>query len=125
MPGKSSRTKGNTGERELLSLLSDELGIVPKLTRNLSQTRSGGGDCIDLDGWNIEVKRQEKLNINAWWTQTVEQCEPGKKPILFYRSNRMPWNVMMYLQDINDDLKGDFTCILSFQAACLVIRESM
>ncbi len=50
------RRKGAAGEREVLKLLGDELGVL--LSRNLQQTREGGADCIALKGFAIEVKRQ-------------------------------------------------------------------
>ena len=71
------------------------------------------------------MKRVEQKAINSWWAQTVEQCQQGKKPMLFYRANYQPWQAMVYLQDINDDLRGDYTCILSFLGATMLIRESL
>ena len=121
---KNSRNKGSAGERELLSILSAELGIAP-IKRNLSQTRGGGADCIELNGWAIEIKRVERENLNAWWNQTVNQCRDGRKPVLFYRASRKPWQALMYLEDVNSDLTGDYTVALSFLGACMVIRESL
>lgn len=125
-----ARNKGSSGERELLKLLSEELGLESGLNRNLSQTRGGGSDCIELKGWAIEVKRQEKLNIVAWWKQTVEQATNGDKPILFYRANRMPWKAVLFLEDAvnvmeNDNLAQRNTMIVDFDCACMVIRESL
>ena len=123
---KMARNKGSRGELEILKMLSDELGIDPPLKRNITQTRlDGGADCLELKNWSIEIKRQEAPHIAAWWQQTVEQCEPNTKPILFYRSNYQPWLCMMYLQDINNDYRGDYTVILSFEAACLILRENI
>lgn len=90
--GKMSRTKGSRGEREFLSLLGEELGEL--LTRNLSQTREGGADCICVKGWAIEVKRHESLSRPAWWRQAVEQAARlGVQPMLAYRRSREPWRV--------------------------------
>ena len=115
--------KGKAGECELLKLLSYELGFVVK--RNLSQTRGGGADSLDIPGWSPEVKRQETLKINEWWQQTLDQCREGQKPALFYRANYMPWMAMMRLCDVNSDLVHDYTVTMNIQAACLVIRESL
>lgn len=122
MSGKMSRNKGQRGERELCALLSDELGTVVK--RNLSQTRAGGADCVEIKGWKIEIKYQETLNLNAWWKQAVEQAG-NDKPILFYRQSRQPWRAMMYLSDINPDFTGDYTAVVDFETACFLIRESL
>jgi Holliday junction resolvase len=93
MGGKSSRTKGQAGEREICKILGEALGI--SLERNLEQTRDGGCD-IRLRHWAIEVKRQEKLQVDKWWEQAVSQAEKCEKhPILIFRQSRMPWRVIM------------------------------
>ena len=121
---KSQRNKGQRGERELTSLLSDELGFVVK--RNLSQTRGGGADCIDIPGWSVECKFQETLNINAWWKQTLDQTQDGCMPILFYRQSRGQWRAVILLEAINIDYVGSqYTATVDFQTACMLIRESL
>jgi hypothetical protein len=125
--GKMQRNKGASGEREVLALLSERLGI--KLERNLSQTRSGGADCIQLGRIRLEVKRQEQLNISNWWKQAQEQAgyvyipsgiytymgehlndkdSPGSSPgeparlipVLAYRQSRKPWTFVLDASDI-------------------------
>ena len=68
----NSRTKGARGEREVLKLLGEELGI--DLQRNLVQTREGGADCLCVRGFAIEIKRQERLSRPTWWRQACEQA---------------------------------------------------
>ena len=122
--GKSQRNKGQRGERELCSLLSDELGTVVK--RNLSQTRAGGADCIEIPNWSIEIKFQETLKLNDWWQQTLDQCAKDEQPILFYRKSRMPWKAMLKLSSVNKDFKGmHYTCIVDFNTAVMLIREGL
>lgn len=92
MSGRRSRNKGHRAENEFLRLLGEELGQA--LSRNLSQTREGGADCIEVKGWAIEVKRHEQLSRPAWWRQAVEQADRlGVQPMLAYRRNREPWRV--------------------------------
>jgi hypothetical protein len=103
MGGKSSRSKGQRGEREIIKLLQPtvnaayiEAGRVPPiLKRNLMQTMEGGYDISGIDWMALEVKRQEKLNLNSWWRQTLKQCKENQEPILIYRANRQPWRVRM------------------------------
>lgn len=127
-----ARVKGSAAERELFKLLGAELGIV--VQRNLSQTRGGGCDTIDIKGWALECKRQETLNLSAWWCQTLEQSDIDHKPVLFFRQNRYPWSAMMKLSDILKVCSNDAneniwnkpnTVIMDFQTACLIIRESL
>lgn len=91
----SQRRKGAAAEREVLRLLGEELGEA--LSRNLSQTREGGADCIAVRGWAIEVKRQERLSRPAWWRQAVEQAERvGARPMLLYRRSREAWTAWVH-----------------------------
>lgn len=123
--GKASRDKGNAAERELLKLLSDELGV--SVQRNLSQTRGGGADCIEIAGWAVECKRQEVLKLNEWWQQTLVQSKKGnRKPILFYRKSRQPWQAVMLLGDITRDYElSHETVTMTLPAAAMIIREGL
>ena len=93
----SQRNKGAAAEREVLKLLGDELG--QQLQRNLQQTRSGGGDCLDVWGYVIEVKRQEALSRPAWWRQACKQAEGIGEPMLLYRRNREPWHALIHTRN--------------------------
>lgn len=90
-----SRIKGQRSEREVLRLLGAELGLM--LTRNLTQTREGGADCLGVKGFAIEVKRQERLSRPAWWRQACEQADRvGAEPMLLYRRNREQWQAFIH-----------------------------
>lgn len=95
------RTKGSAAEREIIKLLQQvldtELGKeAPKLQRNTLQTAYGGCDIHGYPRVAIEVKRQEKLNIPAWWKQTLQQASSEQVPILIYRQSFKPWRVRTY-----------------------------
>ena len=91
--GAMQRRKGAKGEREFLNKLSELMGIE-KLGRNLTQTRSGGCDCIELPGLAIEVKRAKKPLFTQWMNQAIENAETlGCVPILAYRLDRQEWNI--------------------------------
>lgn len=94
--GVMQRRKGQVAEREVLRLLGDELGI--SLQRNLQQTREGGADCLLVNGYAIEIKRQERLSRPSWWRQAVEQAQRvGAEPMLLYRRNREPWRALIHV----------------------------
>jgi hypothetical protein len=123
MSGRFSRNKGIRGENEICKLLTEELGF--KVERDLSQTREGKNDVICIPNWSIQVKYQEKLNLNEWWDQTLEFCGDDE-PILFFRRSREQWKAMIYLGSINRDFHGmPYTCIVDFQTACMLIRETL
>ena len=89
------RRKGAAAEREVLKLLGQELGQM--LTRNLTQTREGGADCLAVKGWAIEIKRQERLSRPTWWKQACEQAQRvGAEPMLLFRRNREKWTAWVH-----------------------------
>ena len=90
---RASRQKGQRGEREICKILAEKLG--GEFKRNLMQTAEGGYDVLGLDGWAVEVKYQEKLQIEKWWKQAVEQSSATKKPVLFFRKSREDWRVVV------------------------------
>lgn len=99
MGGLSSKRKGAAAEREaartlwaILEPVYSGLGReVPDIQRNLMQTREGGYDLVGLDWIALEVKRQERANVEAWWRQAVQQTGPGQIPVLMWRQNHQPW----------------------------------
>jgi hypothetical protein len=96
---KGARQKGARGERELFALIEEKTGL--QLDRNLQQSRNGGQDATARPGtpplWlAVEVKRQESLNLSAWWEQAKSQSKPGQLPVLFFRQSRKPWQVITF-----------------------------
>jgi hypothetical protein len=95
-----SRNKGKAGELEAYKLLNlwakpicDHLGVEPlNIHRNLNQSKEGGYDLVGADWLAIEVKRQETVNLPAWWRQTIKQCGPQQTPLLMWRLNRGQWS---------------------------------
>jgi Holliday junction resolvase len=96
MNGRGKRNKGAAGERELAGILKDHLCFEVK--RNLGQARDGADD-ITIQKFRIEVKRQERLQVDKW-SEQVESCSKlGEVPILVYRRNGQPWRVCLKLDD--------------------------
>ena len=95
--GASSQRKGAAGERELAALLRQYgydikrggfvFGEVPDLT--------------GLPGIHIEVKRVEKLNLDAAMDQSIADSQKFKDgfPAVFHRKNHRPWEITMRLED--------------------------
>lgn len=96
--GRMSREKGRRAEIELCKLLSAELG--QGITRNVDQARKGGADCLQVQGFAIQIKRQEKLARPAWWAQTVQEAQvAGAEPLCFYRRSHEPWQALIRTAD--------------------------
>lgn len=95
--GKSQRTKGAAGEREVCHLIRDTLGVDAK--RNLSQTREGGCD-IAVGKYHIEVKRRAKIGgIYDWMEQAEASCLYTEKPVVFCRADGEKWLVVMTAEE--------------------------
>lgn len=102
----NSQTKGKEGEREVARTLNAiirdclteaDLPIPDRdiVQRNQNQSAVGGNDLSNCFGFSIEVKRQEQLSVNTWWTQTLEAAKANNEaPVLVFKQNRKPWRVV-------------------------------
>jgi hypothetical protein len=105
----NSRAKGQTGEREIATMLNDIVERIlnergqsldkPLIQRNQNQSAVGGDDLSNTFDFSIEIKRHEKetpKEVEKWWAQCVKSAsEQQKTPVLMYRKNRRPWQVRM------------------------------
>ena len=119
---KFSREKGKRGEREVARIIQDVVNDVfgenaPRIQRNTLQSDKGGFDLVGLEDFAIEVKRHEKLNVKAWWKQTVRQAGKDKIPVLFYRQNNTPWNIMC--------IKDEKVCVLNTDSFVSLLKEHL
>ena len=90
--------KGKRGERDVknrINLFLKENGYEAIIKRNFKQWAEGGCDLEGLDFLSIEVKRQERLNLKGWWSQTLRQTEDGQIPVLVFKQNHKAWQVML------------------------------
>lgn len=93
--GAASRTKGQTGERELAALLADLTGQdVRRRVRN----HAGDDDLAGVPGWSIECKRYRATTpalVSDWWLQAQRQAQAaGCEPVLLYRADRGQWRAV-------------------------------
>jgi hypothetical protein len=106
------RQKGASGEREVAKILNsiivevmtamafpaEQIEAAQKsVQRNQNQSAVGGCDLSNVFGMAVEIKRQENLQVPAWWRQTVAAAERNNElPVLVYRQNRKAWHVRTY-----------------------------
>lgn len=97
--GKASREKGKRGEREVVRIISELLGIAA--TRKVRQ-HNGDSDIVGVPGWCIEVKRYasaSEATMRSWWDQAAAQAaSSGGIPCVWYRLDRRPWRVLWPLE---------------------------
>lgn len=103
----NARAKGQNGEREVVHLLNGVIRQVLEsqtwpedvvkaslscIQRNQNQSAVGGCDLNGVFGMAVEIKRVERLNVEAWWRQCTEQARRNAEhPVLLYRQNHQPW----------------------------------
>lgn len=97
---KSQRVKGANGEREIVGILKahghDARRTAPMQTH--LGARGGFADVTGLDGYHLEVKRCERLQLDAWSHQAESECGENV-PVVVYRRSREPWRVSMRFED--------------------------
>lgn len=89
----NSKQKGSRGEREVAELIRKH-GFD---ARRSAQYCGNTGDAADITTdlpYHIEVKHQERLEIDKWWEQATHDCG-DKTPILVFRKNKQKWRVVM------------------------------
>ena len=101
----NGKRKGSAAERELCAYLTAE-GFPAH--RN-DQRFTGGWNNPDLsaeglEGYHIECKRCERLNLGAAMEQ-AEHDAAGKIPVVIHRRNRRPWLVTLKLSDFLQEVK--------------------
>lgn len=124
--GRSSRLKGQRGERALANELSDLLGVT--LKRRV-RNHIGESDITGLKGFSVEVKNQAALSVGAWWRQTVTQAAITKEiPVLFYKVPRKGFRAVVSLSrlfdaPVSDDL--EYTAEMSLEGFAMYYRETV
>lgn len=96
----NSKQKGKRGELECAKVLRD-LGFedVRRTAQYNGKELDSKADLVGIEGVHIEVKRNERLNINEAMEQAVRDCKPDETPMVFHRKNGMPWLVTMHIVD--------------------------
>lgn len=107
----NSRQKGARGEREFAALCRAE-GYETRRGQQFSGVE--GEDIVGLPLIHAEVKRVEKLNLEAAMQQSIRDCR-GKIPIVAHRKNGEKWKITMLADDwfklfheweASEDMKG-------------------
>lgn len=100
----NSRRKGAVGEREIAKYLREH-GYDAKR----GQQYHGGADSPDvtgLTGYHVEVKRVQRLDLNAAMEQSIRDCGENEIPIVIHRRDRDYWKVTMRLDDFMEVIHG-------------------
>lgn len=97
---KMSRNKGKRGEREF----AGQWNLLMPGTLKRGVQYSGGEDSPDVcgvSGLHFEVKRVERLMLDAAYKQAVDDCGENV-PIVAHRKNRGNWMLTFALEDLQE-----------------------
>ena len=93
----NSNRKGKDGEREIAQYLRAH--GLPARRGVQYQGSPDSPDVIGLEGYHIEVKRVENLNLENAMAQSIRDAGVGEIPVVFHRRNRTPWKCTLLLDD--------------------------
>ena len=100
--GKFSRDKGKRGEREFCKLC-EENGIQGVSRTAQCKGKTGAaGDVEGLDGFHVECKAVERLNLREAMAQSVRDAEAegkGNIPLVAHKKNREGWLITLRAED--------------------------
>lgn len=99
----NSRQKGARGERELAELLR-AYGYDARRGQQYSGA-NGDADVTGIDGFHIECKRVEQLNIYKAMEQSERDAREGEIPIVCHRKDRKGWLVTIRFDDFMGVIK--------------------
>ena len=94
--GRSSRNKGKRRELELVHILN-----AAGFETRRGYVFNGEPDIVGLEGFHVEVKGVESLNVMKALHQSITDSEKRKDgaPILAWKKSNEPWTVTLLLED--------------------------
>lgn len=95
--GRSSRTKGAVGERELAAFIRSFGFACERTGRN---GRTSEDVTHDVPGLHIEGKRARVRATERWVAQAEADAPDGLVPAVFYRLDRDRWRVDMLASEL-------------------------
>jgi len=88
----NANQKGKRGEREFAKWLRENFGVFAKRGQQHSGSPDSPDVVADIPGIHLEVKRVERLNLQAAMGQAKRDCGDNV-PVVCHRRNRSEWLV--------------------------------
>ena len=123
----NSRTKGHDFERQIVRLINSYLqskGKNQSVSRNLDQTQYKGQADIYWDNLAIECKRysgkSQSVYKQQWWEQVCFAARSKYIPILIWKFDRRPIQVLVpiYLITGKDKGNNDAVYLTTLKSLC-------
>ena len=105
--GKLSRDKGKTGEREVVALLKRH-GFAARRGQQFKGTKDSPDVIHDMEGFFIEVKRREQVNLYTALDKADTEKNAGDHSVVFHRKNGKRWLVTMDAEDFLSNVEELF-----------------
>lgn len=102
----NSKDKGKRGELEAVRFLK-ALGYDVRRTAQYCGNTGDAADIEGMEGFHVEVKRVERLNVYDAVEQAVRDSHGKKIPFVMWRKNNKPWLIVQLAQDWVRVLEGD------------------
>lgn len=90
----NSKQKGNRGEREVAKLLREK-GYLARRGQQFKGSPDSPDVISSLEGFHIEVKRVERLDLYGALEQADRDKGKGEKSLVFHRKNGKGWSVIL------------------------------
>jgi Holliday junction resolvase len=103
-----SREKGKRGEREVVNLAKAH-GLEARRTAPLQSALDSGASDVQLPDFptmHVEVKRDERMSVDAMVKQAEADSSEGHTPVVAWRRNDRPWYVAVPLPWLLTLLRG-------------------
>ena len=94
---RAERDKGARGEREVATILRAFGLEVDRTVQNSGYFLRG--DITGVEGYHVEVKRQETLRVPTWIRQAEDECG-DLVPVIAFRQNHGEWYAALPLRDL-------------------------
>ena len=101
----NSNRKGKVGEREIARYLREH-GFTEARRGQQFHGGADSPDVVGLTGFHIEVKRVERLDLNAAMEQSIADSAADEIPIVVHRRDHDYWKVTMRLDDFMEVING-------------------
>ena len=102
--GKMQKEKGKRGEREVAKILREHGYEGARRTSQYAGVTGDSSDVVGLEGFHIEVKRQERANIYEWFAQSKRDAGTDI-PIVVFRRSGDEWMVLLNFEEFLEVIK--------------------
>lgn len=95
----NSKVKGKVGELEFSNLCKEHGYNTRRTAQYNGKELDSKADIIGLNGFHIEIKRVQNLNLDNAIEQAVRDNKSKDIPIVVHRKNNKKWKITMYAED--------------------------